>query len=139
LLQSVEGVHMDCGDRAGRLAGRAAALAMTPYLVIKMSWVVGSLAGMTATGTGIDSGEWVATNTATIGMAGIAIVMALALVMPWGMRIPGAPLAFSAWVGTGFLVPMLPYAVLRSLFGSAAADGVEAGADRVRRGRRPGR
>ena len=43
---------------------------------------------------------------------------ALALVRPWGMRIPGAPLTFCAWVGTGFLVPVLPYAVLSSLLSS---------------------
>ncbi|MGH3315550.1 MAG: hypothetical protein ACRDO0_05335 [Nocardioidaceae bacterium] len=114
---------MDRWDRAGRLAGYAAALAMTPYLVIKVSWVVGSLAGPTPTGTGLSTGEWVAINTATIGMAGVAIVMALALVMPWGMRLPGPPLAFCAWVGTGFLVPMLPYAVLTSLVVTSTGDG----------------
>jgi hypothetical protein len=52
-------------------------------------------------------------NSATIGMAGIGIAVALALVRPWGMRIPAAPLAFCAWIGTGFLVPVLPYAGLR--------------------------
>jgi hypothetical protein len=114
---------MDRWDRAGRLAGCAAALAMMPYLVIKVSWVVGSLAGVTPTGMGIGTGEWVTINTATIGMAAVAIVMALALVMPWGMRLPGAPLAFCAWVGTGFLVPVLPYAVLTSLLATPAGDG----------------
>jgi hypothetical protein len=121
--QGVEGVHMDRLDQAGRLAGYGAALAMTPYLVIKVSWVGGSLAGLTPTGTGLGTGEWVAINTATIGMAGVAIVMALASVMPWGMRLPGAPLAFCAWVGTGFLVPMLPYAVLSSLSATPVGDG----------------
>jgi hypothetical protein len=120
---------MDRWDRAGKLAGYAAALAMAPYLVIKVSWVVGSLAGMTPAGIGIGTGEWVAINTATIGMAGVAIVMALALVMPWGLRLPGAPLAFCAWVGAGFLVPMLPYAVLTSLLATPAGDngGADAG------------
>lgn len=31
-------------------------------------------------------------------------------------------MAFSAWVGTGFLVPVLPYAVLSSLLGSAGGS-----------------
>lgn len=79
----------------------------------------GSLLGLLPVGTGFGRAEWVLLNSATIGMAGIGITVALALVRPWGMRIPGAPLAFCAWVGTGFLVPVLPYAVLSSLLGSA--------------------
>ncbi|WP_077797232.1 hypothetical protein [Streptomyces sp. JHA26] len=105
-------------DRVGRVAAYGAALALTPYLLIKVSWVVGSLLGLLPVGTGFGMAEWVVLNSATIGMAGIGIAVALALVRPWGMRIPGAPLAFCAWVGTGFLVPVLPYAVLSSLLGS---------------------
>ncbi|MEU9469298.1 hypothetical protein AB0D78_22085 [Streptomyces avermitilis] len=110
---------MDRWDRVGRVAAYGAALALTPYMLIKVSWVVGSLLGLLPVGTGFGKAEWVVLNSATIGMAGIGIAVALALVRPWGMRIPGAPLAFCAWVGTGFLVPVLPYAVLSSLLGSA--------------------
>jgi hypothetical protein len=88
-------------------------------LLIKVSWVVGSLLGLLPAGTGFGKVEWVVLNSATIGMAGTGIAVALALVRPWGMRLPGAPLAFCAWVGTGFLVPVLPYAVLSPLLGSA--------------------
>ncbi|MFJ8739619.1 hypothetical protein ACIRL2_09635 [Embleya sp. NPDC127516] len=104
---------------------------MTPYLLIKVSWVVGSLVGMLPIGSGFGLTEWVVLNTATVGMAGIGIAVALALVRPWGMRIPGAPLAFCAWVGTGFLVPMLPYAVLGSVWtsGGDSDSGTEAGGD----------
>ncbi|GAA4685559.1 hypothetical protein [Streptomyces youssoufiensis] len=119
---------MDRWDRAGRAAAYGAALALTPYLLIKASWVVGSLVGLLPVGAGFGMTEWVVLNSATIGMAGTGIAVALALVRPWGMRIPGAPLVFCAWVGAGFLVPVLPYAVLTSLLGSAD-DGAEGGDD----------
>ncbi|MEU5977630.1 hypothetical protein [Streptomyces sp. NPDC047315] len=81
--------------------------------------MVGSLVGLLPVGTGFGKVEWAVLNSATIGMAGGGITVAFALVRPWGMRIPAWPLAFCAWVGTGFLVPVLPYAVLSSLLGSA--------------------
>ncbi|WP_030661801.1 hypothetical protein [Streptomyces rimosus] len=113
---------MDRWDRAGRIAAYGAALALTPYLLIKVSWVAGSLLGLLPVGSGFGKAEWVVLNSATIGMAGVGIAVALALVRSWGMRIPGAPLVFCAWVGTGFLVPVLPYAVLGSLLVSADGD-----------------
>ncbi|MEU6767745.1 hypothetical protein ABZ916_35220 [Streptomyces sp. NPDC046853] len=103
---------------------------MTPYLLIKVSWVAGALLGLLPVGAGFGKAEWVVLNSATIGMAAVGIVVALALVRPWGMRIPGAPMAFCAWVGAGFLVPVLPYAVLSWLLGSAEGSpeaGGEAG------------
>lgn len=76
---------MDLWDRAGRLGGYGAALALTPYLVIKVSRHGGDRdRGRTGAGTAL------------------------------GARLPGRPLVFCAWVGTGFLVPLLPYAVCRS-------------------------
>jgi hypothetical protein len=122
-------MHVEPWDRVGRIGAYGAALALTPYLLIKVSWVVGSLVGLLPVGAGFGETEWVVLNTATIGMAAIGIAVALALVRPWGMRIPGAPLAFCAWVGTGFLVPVLPYAVLSSLFGSADSDPKGGGED----------
>lgn len=38
------------------------------------------------------------------------------------MRIPGAPVAFRAWVGSGFLVPLLPYGVLSTPPGSGGGS-----------------
>ncbi|WP_063736008.1 hypothetical protein [Streptomyces sp. RTd22] len=114
---------MDRWDRAGRVAAHGAALALTPYLLIKVSWVAGSLVGLLPVGAGFGVAEWVVLNGATIGMAGIGITVALALGRPWGMRIPAAPLVFCAWVGTGFLVPVLPYAVPGSLLGDPESGG----------------
>lgn len=108
---------MDRLDRAGRLAAYGAALAITPYAVIKISWVVGAMAGLLPVDDSFSTAGWVVLNTVTVAMAGIGIGTALALVRPWGLRIP-APLVVSvAWVGTGFLVPVLPYAVLDSVLG----------------------
>ena len=101
----------DRWERAGRVAGHAAAVAMTPYLLIKASWVVGSLLGVLPTGADLGLAEWVAVNTITMGMAATAIAVALALVRPWGERLPGRALVAFSWLGAGFLVPVLPYAV----------------------------
>ncbi|MEO3754578.1 hypothetical protein [Streptomyces sp. B6B3] len=109
-------------DGMGRIGGYGAALAMTPYLVIKISWVVGALFGLLPTGGDATLAEWVVLNGATVVMAGVGIALALALVRPWGMRIPGPPLALAAWVGAGFLVSVLPFAVVGSLLGSDDAE-----------------
>jgi hypothetical protein len=95
---------------------------MTPYALIKITWVVGAVAGLLPVGDGFGLAGWVVLNTATVCMAAIGITMALALVRPWGMRIPGRVVAFVAWVGTGFLVPLLPYAVLDSLLGLSGGE-----------------
>ncbi|PWK64819.1 hypothetical protein BCL76_114141 [Streptomyces sp. CG 926] len=116
---------MERWDRVGRRAAYGAALALLPYLLIKVSWVVGSLMGLLPVGHGFGRAEWVVLNTVTVGMAAIGIASALALVRPWGMRIPGAPVAFCAWVGSGFLVSILPFGVLGALLdaGGGSAGG----------------
>ena len=103
---------VDRWDRAGEIAAYGAALALTPYLVIKVSWVAGALAGVLPTGDGMRTSEWVALNLATIVMSGVGIVVALALVRPWGLRLPARLLVAGSWIGAGFLVPLLPYAVV---------------------------
>ncbi|MGF1426775.1 hypothetical protein [Kitasatospora sp. LaBMicrA B282] len=118
-------------DRAGRLAAYGAALVMTPYALIKVTWVVGAIVGLLPIGDGFSLPGWVVLNTTTVGMAGIGIAMALALVRPWGMRLPGPLVAFVAWVGSGFLVAMLPYAVLDALLGGSDGGPRQAGHDPV--------
>ncbi|MFD9469895.1 hypothetical protein [Streptomyces goshikiensis] len=106
---------MDRWDRVGRNAAYGAALALSPYLLVKVSWVVGSLVGVLPIGNGFGLAEWVVLNTVTVGMAVIGIALALALVRPWGMRIPGALVAFCSWVGSGFLVSVLPFGLFSAL------------------------
>ncbi|MFF4159393.1 hypothetical protein [Streptomyces sp. NPDC001678] len=120
---------MERWDRVGRCAGYGAALAMAPYLLIKVSWVVGSLLGLAPIGEGFNLAGWVLLNTVTIGMAGIGITLALALVRPWGMRAPGWLVAFCAWTGAGFLVSILPYAVLSTLLDAGHDGATNSGGD----------
>jgi hypothetical protein len=95
-------------DRVRRFAGYWAATAMLPYLIIKIFWTIDGLHG-----GGLQDGawsrlNWAAINALTVGMAGLAILLGLALARPWGNRLPGALLLVPAWIGGGFLVPMLP-------------------------------
>ncbi|MFD9499951.1 hypothetical protein [Streptomyces sp. NPDC060035] len=106
---------MERWDRVGRNAAYGAALALLPYLLIKVSWVVGSLLGVLPVGNGFGLAEWIVLNIVTVGMAVIGIALALALVRPWGMRMPGALVAFCSWVGSGFLVSVLPFVFFSAL------------------------
>ncbi|MFJ4773146.1 hypothetical protein ACIP88_29275 [Streptomyces uncialis] len=58
---------MDRWDRVGRFAASGAALALTPYSLIKVSWVVGSLLGLLPVGAGFGKAGWVVLNSATSG------------------------------------------------------------------------
>ncbi|WP_329580775.1 hypothetical protein [Streptomyces sp. NBC_01361] len=118
---------MEHWDRVGRFAGYGAALAMSPYLLVKLSWVVGALLGLAPIGEGFDRAGWVLLNTVTIGMAGIGIALALALVRPWGMRIPGWLVALCAWTGAGFLVSILPFAVLSTVLDAGRGKAADSG------------
>ncbi|MFE9882841.1 hypothetical protein [Streptomyces sp. NPDC005784] len=109
-------------DRFGRAAAYGAAAALVPYLVIKVSWVVGSLLGLLPVGRGFSLGGWLVLNTVTIGMAAAGITLGLALVRPWGMRIPGWLVGFFAWVGSGFLVSILPFVVVSALVNSGTSS-----------------
>ncbi|UFQ14043.1 MULTISPECIES: hypothetical protein [Streptomyces] len=120
---------MERWDRVGRCAGYGAALAIAPYLLIKVSWVVGSLLGLAPIGKGFNLASWVLLNTVTIGMAATGMALALALVRPWGMRTPGWLAAFCAWTGTGFLVSILPYAVLSTVLDAVRGDTANSGGD----------
>ncbi|MFE7168272.1 hypothetical protein [Streptomyces sp. NPDC057616] len=109
-------------DRIGRTAAYGAAASLVPYLVIKVSWVVGSLLGLLPVGRGFSLGGWLVLNTLTIGMAAAGITLGLALVRPWGMRIPGRLVGFVAWVGSGFLVSILPFLLVSALIHSASGS-----------------
>ncbi|WP_461034917.1 hypothetical protein, partial [Streptomyces mayteni] len=109
-------------ERAGRIGGYGAAVAMTPYPLIKISWVLGALLGLLPTGSDTSLLAWVVLNGATVVMAGVGILLALALVRPWGTRIPAAPLALTAWIGAGFLVSVLPFALVSSALDAGAGE-----------------
>ncbi|GAA4607781.1 hypothetical protein GCM10023107_83190 [Actinoplanes octamycinicus] len=107
----------------GRVAGYGAALAMAPYFVMKIFWTIDGLRG-----GGLHQGawrhlNWAAMNALTVGMSGLAILLGLALAQPWGRRAPAWLLLVPAWIGMGFLVPMLPL-----IPGLALVDRAEVGA-----------
>ncbi|WP_349372249.1 hypothetical protein [Streptomyces sp. G-G2] len=120
---------MERWDRVGRNAAYGAAPALSPYPLIKVAWVVGSLVGVLPVGEGFGLTAWVVLNTVTIGMASVGIALSLALVRPWGMRIPGAQVAFCSWVGSGFLVSVLPFLLFGALLNAGGDARAGGGAD----------
>lgn len=107
------------GNDPGRLRRAICAatiLATVPYLVLKVLWVCGVEVGVH--GSGMRSGTMAGVNTLTIAMDGVAALVALALVRPWGLRAPAWLLVFPMWVATGFLAPLAvgaPLATVASL------------------------
>jgi hypothetical protein len=86
-----------------RIAGSSAAVAMTPYLLIKVAWTFGILVPTEE----MNSASWRAVNATTAVLAAAGILLALALSRPWGERLPGWLIALPVWVGTGLLIPMV--------------------------------
>ncbi|MEE6259226.1 hypothetical protein [Plantactinospora sonchi] len=111
-----------------RVAGCSAAAAMAPYFVIKIFWTLHGLRG-----GGLHDGawsrlDWAAINGLTVGMSGLAILLGLALGQRWGMRVPGWLMLLPAWIGAGFLVPVipvLPILLVLSPVGDAGGGGTD--------------
>jgi hypothetical protein len=104
-----------------RFAAFTGAVVMTPYLLIKVSWVLGAAVGWLPIGRGFSLLGWLGLNTMTVVMAAVGIALALALADTPRVRAPAVAILSFAWIGTGFLVPMLPYLVLSSALSSQAA------------------
>jgi hypothetical protein len=94
---------------------------MTPYLLIKVSWVVGAALGIVSPSSGMSLTAWLTLNIATVGMAAAGITLALALADVKGVHLPDVVVLAFAWIGSGFLVPMLPYIAVSSVL---AAGGI---------------
>lgn len=113
--------------KARRVAGYGAALAMLPYFIVKIFWTLEGLRGRGLHDGAWSELNWTAVNGLTVGMAGVAILLGLALGQRWGVRIPGWVVLLPAWISTGFLVPMipiLPLLLLTSGGGDTTADQV---------------
>ncbi|GAB3128686.1 hypothetical protein GCM10027160_54430 [Streptomyces calidiresistens] len=96
-----------------RISGYGAAIAVTPYLLIKIVWSFGLFIPTEEMG----GADWRAINAATAILAAVGILLALAFSRPWGERLPAWLVALPVWVGTGLLVPML---LLAPVLGPAA-------------------
>lgn len=86
-------------------AGYAAVAAALPYFVLKISWLAGGSVGFNAETPGEEGFDVL--NAATMVMAMVAIVVALALTHRWGERLPAPLVLFPMWVGSGLLGPIL--------------------------------
>jgi hypothetical protein len=107
-----------------KIGGYGAAIAVTPYLLIKIAWTFGVLLPRESMG-GI---SWRAINATTAILALAAILLAMAFSRPWGERLPAWAVIPPVWVGTGLLVPMVllvpvlgPAAVARDAAAGATA------------------
>lgn len=96
-----------------RICGYGAAIAVTPYLLIKIAWTFGFFIPTEQMG----NASWRMINAATVVLSIVAILLAMAFCRPWGERLPAWLVALPVWVGTGLLVPML---LLAPVLGPAA-------------------
>ncbi|MFI7055856.1 hypothetical protein ACIBLB_27720 [Streptosporangium canum] len=102
-----------------KVAGYGAASTLSLYLIVKVALVAAALLGIVPAQSGMDTTEWVTLNAITVVMSSVGVALGLALAQRWGTLIPGPPLLFFAWVGAGFLVPMIPYGIASAVLGSA--------------------
>lgn len=105
----------DRWTRLRGIGGLGAAVAVTPYLLIKIVWSFGLLVPTEE----MAGADWRAVNAATACLAAVGIALAAAFSRPWGERLPAWLVALPVWVGTGLLVPML---LLAPVLGPAAVN-----------------
>ncbi|MCC2326896.1 hypothetical protein [Bacillus wiedmannii] len=105
-----------------RVCSYGAAIAVAPYLLIKIAWTFGLFLPTEQMG----DASWRIINAATVVVAAVGILLAMAFCKPWGERLPAWLVALPVWMGTGLLVPML---LLAPVLGPAAmTQDKEAGA-----------
>ena len=110
-----------------RVAGYGVAIAMAPYLLLKIAWTLGLILPAAHLG----EAGWRMTNAATAVLAAAAIVLSMACCRPWGEKLPAPLVALPLWVGTGLLIPALllapvlgPAAMARDRDRAAGAAGI---------------
>ncbi|KAF0822760.1 hypothetical protein KIS1582_3453 [Cytobacillus firmus] len=86
-----------------RICGYGAAIAVTPYLLIKIAWTFGFFLPTEQMG----EASWRGINAATAVIAAVGFLLAMAFCRPWGERLPAWMVALPVWLGTGLLVPLL--------------------------------
>jgi hypothetical protein len=91
---------------ARTLAGYGAALAITPYIALKVAWVAGIPWGWENAEV-ISGAPMVIGDAVTGAMALVGALIALAFTHRWGLRAPAWLVVFPAWVGTGLLLPIV--------------------------------
>ncbi|MFI6587892.1 hypothetical protein [Embleya sp. NPDC050493] len=129
--------HADAPDAAaaGALRRRlawVALLACSPYLLLKLLWVVGVDVGVVHPDE-LNRTQWVVANALTFGMDAIAALIAYLLSRPRETRIRAWLITLPLWVASGLLVVIMS-AVPLNLLGAAigATDNPFAGDDLLR-------
>jgi prepilin signal peptidase PulO-like enzyme (type II secretory pathway) len=98
-----------------KIGGYGAAIAVTPYLLIKIAWTF----RMFLPNESMGDPNWRAINATTAVLALVGILLAMAFSRPWGERLPAWLVIPPLWVGTGLLVPMV---LLAPVLGPAAVE-----------------
>jgi hypothetical protein len=83
-------------------------VAVAPYVLVKIAWLAGSHFGMVP-GTGVgemNTPRFVIGNILTIGMDLVAVLLALALIKPWGAHVPAWTVFIVGGAATGLLAPI---------------------------------
>ncbi|MGW1996994.1 hypothetical protein [Embleya sp. NPDC001921] len=97
-----------------------AVLACSPYLLLKLLWVVGIDVGV-AHPDELNRARWIAANALTFGMDAIAALIAYGLTRPREVRVRAWLIVLPLWVASGLLVVIM-LAVPLSLMGAAVGD-----------------
>lgn len=101
--------------------------ACAPYLLLKGAWLSGSRLGIPQDSALLSGNEAAlhAINALTVLMDAMVIVLALALTMPWGRRLPAWLVLGPLWIGSGLLAPILlaaPLTAVASTFGEGGSS-----------------
>jgi hypothetical protein len=91
--------------RSRLLLALGAAVGTVPYLGLKVAWIAGSGVGLPDPGP-MHTPPMIAANAVTAALDVCVVLLALALTMGWGRRLPALVVLLPAWVGTGLLVPV---------------------------------
>ncbi|MET9389408.1 hypothetical protein ABZY20_03180 [Streptomyces sp. NPDC006624] len=95
-------------SRPRRVLRAVAVVSCAPYLGLKLAWIAGSHIGIPAGSSLLDHRLTMAVvNGLTVLLDSAAIVLALVLTRPWGLRVPAWLLVFPVWVATGLLAPIM--------------------------------
>jgi hypothetical protein len=99
----------------GRITAAIVAIAaMLPYLTLKVLWLTGDSVGVTDPEL-MNGSVMMGMNALTFAMDAIALVLALAFTMRWGMRLPAWLVLLPLWVGAGLLSVVMVTAPLSVL------------------------
>ena len=121
-------------DRA-RWTAAAGWLGALGYGGLKAVWAFGATVGVAdpqqLRPAGTSATAWVVENLATVALAALAALILLALVTPWGARLPARIVRTLGWLGTVMVIPggvglaeTLDYIAGTHAFGAVSLGGI---------------